>query len=326
MPDTKNYSLRVKVLDRLLRKKEGVTIHEMLEEINGKLEVRGYRPIRTKDTILRDLVEISNVFHVRILKTRDPDDSRHIRYKYESADFSIYESGLTTKQIKELRLVLQSLIRCKGFSELEWLQELCKAMDVPVYNCKEPVLEFDMDISKTSLQNLQGLFFAIVEQKTIEIIYHLKKWVVKKLMIYPYYLKQFGRKWYLMAESLCTPDSVKFFELGRIDSINFLPEQEYKPVGMNIKDYFEDFYGKDRNFKKKKVTIIFKVPWKKARSLIDEPIHDSQDMIYHSRKGAIFSICLVPDADFMRTFLSYGEDITILTDSNLKKGTVNKLK
>ena len=60
MPDTKNYSLRVKVLDGLLRTREGVTIHEMLQVVNERLEERGIRPVRTKDTILKDITEISS--------------------------------------------------------------------------------------------------------------------------------------------------------------------------------------------------------------------------------------------------------------------------
>ena len=60
MPDTKNYSLRVKVLDGLLRTREGVTIHEMLQVVNERLEERGIRPVRTKDTILKDITEMAN--------------------------------------------------------------------------------------------------------------------------------------------------------------------------------------------------------------------------------------------------------------------------
>ena len=74
MPDTKNYSLRVKVLDGLLRTREGVTIHEMLQVVNERLEERGIRPVRTKDTILKDITEMANEFHVIVQKVRDSID------------------------------------------------------------------------------------------------------------------------------------------------------------------------------------------------------------------------------------------------------------
>lgn len=95
MPDTKNFRLRVKVLDSLLRKREGVTIHEMLHVVNQRLEERGIAPVKTKDTILKDITEMANEFHVRVLRIRDERDSRIIRYRYEDKDFSIYETGLT---------------------------------------------------------------------------------------------------------------------------------------------------------------------------------------------------------------------------------------
>ena len=113
MPDTKNYSLRVKVLDGLLRTREGATIHEMLQVVNERLEERGIRPVRTKDTILKDITEMANEFHVKILKIRDNLDARIVRYRYENSNFSIYETGLTAKQTRELRYSLRLLARCK---------------------------------------------------------------------------------------------------------------------------------------------------------------------------------------------------------------------
>ena len=119
MPDTKNFSLRVKVLDGLLRKREGVTIHEMLQVVNERLEERGICTVRTKDTILNDITEIANEYHVRIMRIRDRMDSRVIRYRYENTDFSIFYSGLTAQQSSELRYSLRLLSRCKGFPELK---------------------------------------------------------------------------------------------------------------------------------------------------------------------------------------------------------------
>ena len=146
MPDTKNYSLRVKVLDGLLRTREGVTIHEMLQVVNERLEERGIRPVRTKDTILKDITEMANEFHVIVQKVRDSIDGRIVRYRYKDSDFSIYDTGLTAKQTRELRYSLRLLAHCKGFPELKWLQDLCNSMDVPLNGRQEPVLEFDTSV------------------------------------------------------------------------------------------------------------------------------------------------------------------------------------
>ena len=326
MPDTKNYCLRVKALDGMLRRKDGVTVHEMLQVVNERLEERGVRPVKTKDTILKDMTEISNDFHVRILRVRDEDDSRIIRYRYEKMDFSIYDSGLTEKQIKELRLSLRLLSRCKGFPELRWVRDLCESMDVPLSKSTNPVVEFDAAIGKVGLKNFQGLFFAIIEQRTIEITYDSSDAATVKKMIYPYYLKQSSDKWYLVAALLNTNDNLQLFELDRITSFNFKPEQEYKPVGVSIDDYFKNIFGVHKFPGSKSVTIRFRVPRPFTRQFFYAPIHHSQKVVCQNQDGTIFSIRVNPNGELLQRFLSYGDVVTILTDCDLKDRIIKNLK
>lgn len=243
MPDTKNFSLRVKVLDGLLRKREGVTIHEMLQVVNERLEERGICTVRTKDTILSDITEIANEYHVRIMRIRDRDDSRVIRYRYENTDFSIFYSGLTAQQSSELRYSLRLLSRCKGFPELKWVKNLCSSMDVPLNYCQEPVLEFDSSIGKLGKSCFQGLFFAIIEKRTIEITYLEENSLLEKMMMYPYYLKQFSRDWYLVAMLMYEPGLLRLFEVDRIKSYRYHPEQEYKDFEGDVSECFNDIRG-----------------------------------------------------------------------------------
>lgn len=326
MPDTKNYSLRVKVLDGLLRTREGVTIHEMLQVVNERLEERGIRPVRTKDTILKDITEMANEFHVIVQKVRDSIDGRIVRYRYKDSDFSIYDTGLTAKQTRELRYSLQLLARCKGFPELKWVQDLCNSMDVPLNGRQEPVLEFDTSIGKLGRRCFQGLFFAIMEQRTVQITYCKHSSSPKQLIIYPYYMKQFARKWYLVAVSIDAPDTLQLFEIARIKSYNFHPDTEYKPIDIDMNNYFSDIYGIHREFGKNPVTIRFQVSRNHIDLLIDDPIHHSQVLISHSHDGAIFSIRVIPNKELTQKFLSYGDTVTILTDCELRDEIVRKLK
>ena len=326
MPDTKNYCLRVRTLDGMLRRKDGVTIHEMLQVVNERLEERGVRPVKTKDTILKDITEISNDFHVRIFRVRDGDDSRIIRYRYENTDFSIYDSCLTEKQIKELRLSLRLLSRCKGFQELKWVRDLCNSMDVPLTESTNPVVEFDVSIGKIGRKNFQGLFLAIVEQKTIEISYLSSGAAPEKMMIYPYYLKQFSEKWYLVAALLNTNEKLQVFELDRINSYNFMPEQKFNPIGVSIEDYFKNIFGVHKCPGSKPVSIRFRVPRPFTHLFIDTPIHHSQKVVCQNRAGTIFSIHVIPNGELLQRFLSYGDAVTILTDCDLKDRVIMNLK
>ena len=326
MPDTKNFRLRVKVLDSLLRKREGVTIHEMLHVVNQRLEERGIAPVKTKDTILKDITEMANEFHVRVLRIRDERDSRIIRYRYEDKDFSIYETGLTEQQMRDLRSSLQFLMRCKGFPELEWVRNLCNSMEVPISKKQKPILEFDVAIGNVGKRCFQALFFAILEQRTVEITYHDSSASSEKVLIYPYYIKQFCSRWYLVAARADNINSLLIVEIDRIKALTYKPDKEYKSTSMNLSEYFSDIYGIHKEPDKTPVTIRFRVLCHHVSLIIEDPIHHSQVFICDSHDGAIFSIHVIPNYELAQKFLSYGDIVTILTDCELRDEIVRKLK
>ena len=325
MPDNKNFCLRVKALDGLLRKREGVTIHEMLHVVNESLEERGICPVKTKDTILKDLTEIANEYHIRIQRMRDTKDSRVIRYRYEKTDFSIFDTGLSEEQSWELRYALRMLTRCKGFPKVKWIQMLCSSMDVPLKDGSKTILEFDVAIGKISQKCFQGLFLAIMEKKTIEINYLDNDSISVQVMVFPYYLKQFAQKWYLVAVLTTKGEVLQYFELERIRKVYFT-EERYEPTEIDLDAYFNDIYGIHREVGKKPVTIKFQVPHRYIRPFIDDPIHHSQVLVCHEHECAIFSIRVVPNKELVHKFLSYGDAVTILTDCELRDEIVKKLK
>ena len=82
MPNSKNYSMREKALDGLLKRRDGVSMQEIIRVVNHQLSKRGVPEVRTKDTILNDMTEISNKYHVKIEQIQDCFDRRIIRYRY----------------------------------------------------------------------------------------------------------------------------------------------------------------------------------------------------------------------------------------------------
>lgn len=66
MPNTKNFYLRVRILDGLLQSRKGVSIQECLRVINNRLAARDIPPVTSKDTILKDMTEIANEKHIII--------------------------------------------------------------------------------------------------------------------------------------------------------------------------------------------------------------------------------------------------------------------
>jgi len=78
MPDTKNFNLRVRILDGQ-RRRDGVSMQEILQVFNRRLDDRGVKAIKAKGTILKDLTGLANEYNVRIVRGRNEYDSRVIR-------------------------------------------------------------------------------------------------------------------------------------------------------------------------------------------------------------------------------------------------------
>ena len=78
------------VIDRLLRTENGSSASEILEKVNQVLVEICLHPLKRRDTILNDILEIENRHHVRVITWKDKDDKRIIRYRYEKLSFSIY--------------------------------------------------------------------------------------------------------------------------------------------------------------------------------------------------------------------------------------------
>ena len=132
MPDTKNFSLRVSTIDGLLKKKDGISMKEMMEEVNNRLDRRGATHVKSKNTILRDLDEIRNRFYAKIITFHTPEDGRIIRYRYEDVDFSIsLLLPILMEHRCQIELIFRFCIICLGPSFVKWAEELLDLINIP---------------------------------------------------------------------------------------------------------------------------------------------------------------------------------------------------
>ena len=165
MPNTKNFYLRVRILDGLLQSRKGVSIQECLRVINNRLAARDIPPVTSKDTILKDMTEIANEKHIIIESFPDTFDRRIIRYRYEQAGFSIFPTSLTDDDIKEIEGALELLSRFDGMPQMQWIRDLCSRFDVTLNSADMPVVEFEESDTVFGREFFTGLFHAIIDKR-----------------------------------------------------------------------------------------------------------------------------------------------------------------
>lgn len=324
MPNTKNFSLRVRILDGLLQQRKGVSIQDCLRVINHRLTARGIPPVTSKDTILKDMTEMANGDYVNIESFHDPFDGRIIRYRYERADFSIYSNSLLEDEIKEIQGALEILRRFDGMPQMEWIRDLCSRFDVSINTPDKPVVEFEDSDTVFGREFFTGLFHAIVDKRPIFLDYQRFGKKPRTHLLYPYYLKQFKQRWYLVAKNAHHLDSISSYALDRMVSFHPSLIDEYVPIDIDVHDYFKDVYGIARMEGEPQI-IKFHVDKHELSYLQTRPIHHSQKIVGRDKTGVFMTIQVIPNTELMMELMSYGDGITVKTKGKLRSDIMRKL-
>lgn len=324
MPNTKNYSLRAQILDRLLCKKEGVSVQEALRVINSQLSAKGIPPVSTKDTILKDLTEIANCQYVNIEEFRDGLDARIIRYRYEDPNSSIYKMAFNPEEIQQIKGALDILSHFEGMPQMEWIRDLCARFDVFISTTDLPVVEFEETDSVFGRSFFTGLFHAIIEKRPIFLTYQVFGKKPRTHLLYPYFLKQFKQRWYLIAKNARHLDSISSYALDRMHSFQVSLLDDYVPLDINVHDYFNNVYGIAR-MDEPVQTIRFHVDRHELPYLQTRPIHHTQKIVGRDKTGVFMTIDVTPNIELMMELMSYGDGIIVKTKGKLRSDIMKKL-
>ncbi len=323
MPNNKRFSLRAKVLDGLLRKEGGVSMREILRIVNRVLAMYGISPV-SKETISRDILALENGYHKVIVTSRDKRDKRIIRYRYEDSSFSIFNTPLTDREIKEIKGLFDVLSSINGFPQCDWMNELCARFDVATEINGHKVVQFEESCSKLGMEWFSKIFHTILRQKAASITYQRFGHKKRKHKVFPYYIKQHRGRWYLVGCCSSHPGSLSPFSLDRLLSFDEEPELEYVPIGIDIDEYYKDVVGITRPDNGTPITIRFQVNARELPYLTTSPIHHSQVVEEENEEGAILSIHVIPTPELLMWFLSLGDNVKILTECQLREDLVEK--
>ena len=338
MPETKKAMTRYMILDKLLSDRyHNYSTKDLAEEVSDRLSEFdpntngiGVRQIQ-KDI---HFLEYDGPFLVDIERyeaayfDRDKKKTRTKEcLRYRKPGFTIFKKDLTADEEYLLSEVLSLLGQFDGLPDFEGLEGLRLSLGLRRDNRK--IVSFTKNPMENS--NLFGkLFSAISHKQVIELHYHVfsKPEEIKKLNLYPYMLKEYNRRWYLIgaAES---DGKVLNFGLERIDDVETLPSHKYVPYVGDIEKYFKDVIGVTVYEKKPVYTIVFWVDDKSKDYVLTKPIHGTQDTLspekcaalrklYPQLKdGEFFKIECKENYELIRELTSFGEELIVLEPSDI---------
>ncbi len=170
----------------------------------------------------------------------------------------------------------------------------------------------------SSQKYLATVIQAIRDGKVINATYKsYRKPAAENLVLEPYCLREFKRRWYLYARK-DRDEGPHMFALDRVLDMEIGNARFSLPKTFNTHEYFAGVYGIRIYPDLKRETVILKVSDMQARYFKSLPLHQSQEIMEETPEYTVFRYFLTPDYDFKQDVLSFGPSIEVLEPEHVR--------
>ena len=266
--------------------------------------------------------------------------------RYVDQSQPLFYQELTSDEEEVLREVLRSLGQFDGLDNFTWLELLKKKLDLGPEGKQQPLISFSKNEGLQLPDTLLGrLFSAISRKSVIRITYLVFGRNPKQYTVYPYQLKQFNDRWFL----LCTPVADEFypfdpefiatFPLDRIASeFEYIEDIQYIETPVDLKSRFDEIIGVTLHKDVPIEEIYFAVHKDSLPYIQTKYIHTSQVQLEGEWEEAFryryprlndwtfFSIECRPNTELYARFASYGKNIMLIEPLHMRKHMEELLK
>lgn len=326
MATNKNAQLRYQILDRCFSDfTHRYTIDDLIDKINERLEDLygtqiGVRQVRDDIKYMRDRVAYNAPIKAY------PLDGKRCYYRYTEPDFSIFKNELSVEDVNNLRSTIEMLKRYRGIPANAWLEEVISNLEYRfgVKPNAENVISFEQNERLKGLEHLSGLIDATVHHETLEIDYRPYNGKEYHDTLYPYYLKEYNSRWFLLGFCVET-NRIENMALDRIlkFSVSCKPFKENKTIDFST--YFDDVIGVTIPSEEVKVeTIQLRFSDQRFPYVKSKPIHRSQEII--DDKQNIIQIKVRPNRELNQVVFSFLPDIEVLSPAWYRQEVENQIK
>jgi hypothetical protein len=133
----------------------------------------------------------------------------------------------------------------------------------------------------------------------------------KEMVVYPYSIRLFKRRWYMIGYSEYSQD-VRLYMLDRAEAIAMLDDKFVMPEDFDAEGYFEDYYGVRGARTQELTRLVVKVKANRCDLIRNLPLHSSQKEIEITNEYSIFEVYLRPNFDLKQELISYMDSIEVI--------------
>ena len=322
MPVDKQVLLRYQVLNKCFRSRyREYTIEDLLDECNKALRSQD-KPEVSKRTIQNDITTLETDYGIRLQENLKRGRQR--LYRYYDLDYSLPLIRINDEERNKIQAAIDVLEDFEGEPLYDWTRSFLMQVESGLLNdSPSPLVTFQSNPDLKGISHFPNLLQAIRTKRVLKLRYTPYGKDTQTITIYPYHLKQFNDRWYLIAQAKGY-ETYAHYALDRIDSYEevALP---YKDSDVDFSEYFDDVIGvtvSDGDAE----DIVIKVTGKRFNYIRTKPLHLSQRIIEEAEGYAIISINVKVNKELESLILSFGDDMEVIAPASFRDKIAEKIQ
>ena len=322
MPVDKQVLLRYQILNKCFRNRyREYTIDDLVDECNKALR-KIDKPDVSKRTIQNDINTLETDYHI-ILNEKLRQGRKRL-YRYSDTNYSMLLYRMNDEERNKIEDAIYVLRQFDGEPLYDWVRTILMQIEGGLFDEEtSPVVSFQSNLDLRGLEHFGKLLQAILTKRVLKLRYTPYGKTQLTATIYPYFLKEYNDRWYLIAQ-VKGYDSYAHYALDRIDDFEEVAIP-YKEPDIEFEDYFDEVIG---------VTvpnhdsedIILRICKPRFDYIRTKPLHLSQRIVEENDYFAVVAINVKVNKELEALILSLGNDIEVLEPEFFRKQVANKIR
>ena len=326
MPHIKNALIRYRIIDKSIRNKYNPfpskrDLREACEDsLFGSLDGEHI----CDSTVEKDIFAMRMEHDAPISYSRKENG-----YFYENPDFTINDIPLTDDDLESISFAAKTLMQ---FKDVALFKQFGSAIDKIVSRINlsqeentDKYIQFETSSSEGGSEFLPVILEAINHEKWLTFDYaSFVSGELKPRKVIPLLLKQYSNRWYLISFDQSKSDYITY-ALDRIEDLVLTKENAEIPLDFNADNYFKHAIGITSG-NTEPYDVRLKTTTVAAKYLDSLPLHHSQKVVEMQKDYFMFSLYVSISEELIRSILSYGGEIEVVSPQVLKDEVIKRAK
>jgi len=245
-------------------------------------------------------------------------------YRYTDTNYSLPMYRMNDGERHKIQDAIYVLKDFEGEPLYDWARTVLMQVEGGLLNeTTKSVVSFQTNPDLKGLNLFNELLQAILSKRVLKITYAPFGKESYQERIYPYHLKQYNDRWYLIAQAVGY-ETFAHYALDRIESFEEI-QMKYKEADVDFEEYFDDVIGVTVPADEPE-DIIIKVVKKRYNYIKTKPLHMSQRVVEEGDDYAVISINVKVNNELEAQLLSFGSDVEVLKPASFRTRISEKIQ